>query len=171
MEADYGSTTHFALLGLSPAFELDTGAVDQAYKALQRQLHPDRFAQAGPPERELAEAHSARLNEAVAVLRSPLRRAGYWMELQGRRVLEEDQRMDDAATMMEVMEVSEAIEDASTQSEIDSLVEQNTAKVREVEGRLAAVFRGEDWDAARRLIERLQMLERLSQRLNEWQSP
>jgi len=171
MEADYGSTTHYALLGLEPVFELEHGAADRAYKQLQRKLHPDNFAQAGPEQLELAEAHSARLNEAVAVLRSPLRRAGYWMELQGLRVLEEDQRMDDAATMMEVMEVSEAIEEASTQRDIDSLIEQNAAKVRDVESQLAGIFRAEDWDAARRLVERLQMLERLSQRLNDWQAP
>ena len=50
------------------------------WKDLQRLLHPDRHASQCEEQRGRAEAHSAKVNEAVAVLRSPLRRAQYWME-------------------------------------------------------------------------------------------
>mmetsp|Transcript_90524 Transcript_90524/g.258956 ORF Transcript_90524/g.258956 Transcript_90524/m.258956 type:complete len:271 (+) Transcript_90524:62-874(+) len=171
MEADYRGTTHFELLGLTPKFALDLAEVDKAYKDLQRKLHPDRHAQAEERQRERVDAHSARVNEAVSTLRSPLLRAGYWMELHGVRVLEEDQRIDDAATMMEVMEVSEEIEEAKSQGAIDRLASDNDAKVSEIEGKLEACFQKEDWEAGRPLLERLQMLTRLRQRMDEWRPP
>eukprot|EP00440_Ansanella_granifera_P076416 gb/GFBE01082923.1/.p1 GENE.gb/GFBE01082923.1/~~gb/GFBE01082923.1/.p1 ORF type:complete len:267 (+),score=46.84 gb/GFBE01082923.1/:1-801(+) len=169
MEASYGTASHYDLLGLDTSFEVEAEAVDSAYKELQRSLHPDRHAQASEEQRLLAETHSARLNEAVAVLRSPLLRARYWMELHGARILEEDQRIEDTATMMEVMETSEEMEDAETRSQIDEISERNSAKIRVVESELAGIFSKEDWAGARRLVERLQMLTRLQQRLDDWQ--
>uniref|UniRef100_A0A7S2M1Z1 J domain-containing protein n=1 Tax=Zooxanthella nutricula TaxID=1333877 RepID=A0A7S2M1Z1_9DINO len=168
MDADYGIATHFDVLGLEPRYALDLDGVDKAYKDLQKQLHPDRHAQAGERDKAAVEAHAARLNEAVATLRSPLRRAGYWMELHGVRILEDDQRMQDAEMMMEVMEVSEQIEDASTQVEIDELVRHNNEKIAGVEASVAELFSREDWAAARPLVEKLQMLTRLGERMNEW---
>lgn len=62
-------------------------------------------------------------------MRSPLRRAQYWMEsgtdldgslrprLNGQKILLEEQRIEDASTMMEVMELSEELDDAKTQHE------------------------------------------------------
>lgn len=171
MEADYGTTSHFELLDIHPQFVLNLTEVDDAYKRLQRKLHPDHFTQSDEEDQALAQAHSTRVNEAVSVLRSPIRRAGYWMELHGARVLEEDQRMGDAETMMEVMEVSEEIEEATTQHQIDSLARQNDDKVREVEDKLNGIFGKKDWDGALRFVERLQMLVRLRERMNDWQPP
>merc|ERR1711920_684803 len=114
---------------------------------------------------------SMRVNEAVAVLRSPIKRAGYWMELNGARVLEEDQRMEDMETMMEVMELSEEIDDATTQEQIDKLSGQHDEKISAVEQRLDGIFQKQDWDGARKFVERLQMLVRLRERMNDWQPP
>ena len=41
---------HFARLGLPAALEFDSGALDRAYFAAQRQWHPDRFV--GRPAEE-----------------------------------------------------------------------------------------------------------------------
>ncbi|WP_367266918.1 hypothetical protein [Propionivibrio sp.] len=45
------SDDHFALLGLPRAFRLDTTLLDARYRALQAEVHPDRFANAGDAER------------------------------------------------------------------------------------------------------------------------
>lgn len=171
MEAEYGNTTHFQLLGLPQTLELESKQLEEAYKDLQRQLHPDRHAQAGDSERELVEKHAARLNEAVAVLRSPLRLASYWMHLHGVDVLQEEQRMQDAETMMEVMEVSEELGEAREQSEVDRLMSVNSGRLADAEERLMKALGSANWDTARVLTERLQMLTRLRQRLNEWSPP
>eukprot|EP00927_Polykrikos_kofoidii_P057427 TRINITY_DN51570_c0_g1_i1.p1 TRINITY_DN51570_c0_g1~~TRINITY_DN51570_c0_g1_i1.p1 ORF type:complete len:276 (+),score=38.10 TRINITY_DN51570_c0_g1_i1:120-947(+) len=160
-------TTHYSILGLQPAFEIDLEEVDEAYKALQRNFHPDRHAHSGSEQISLAEAHSARLNEAVRVLRSPLRRARYWMKLKGVQVLEEDQRMEDMATMMEVMEISEEIDEAETKEDIDTVARNIQALLKESEEALIEPLRREDWHAARTGVERLQMLTRLWERVGD----
>lgn len=168
MEDQYGDTSHFELLGLEPRFSINTAEIDEGYRALQRKLHPDRHAQAEEHHRDLVEAHSARVNEAANTLRSPLKRAGYWMQLHGVRVLEEDQRIDDMETMMEVMEISEEISDAESQADINKILGSVGAKIAEVEQKLDQLFQKQDWDAARGLVERLQMLTRLQERANAW---
>lgn len=74
---------HFALFGLPPAFELDTGDLYRRYRDLQRTLHPDRFAGASAQERRLSVQMAAQLNEAYSVLSQPLARARYLLEFLG----------------------------------------------------------------------------------------
>jgi len=168
MPANFEGISYFELLGLNARFSVVVNEVDDAYRALQRRLHPDRHAQESDEIRELVEQHAARVNEAASTLRSPLKRASYWMTLQGERVLEEDQRIGDAATMMEVMEISEEIDDAQTQADIDGVLKQLADKIAAVEGKLDEVFSQKDWNTARGLVERLQMLTRLQERSNDW---
>jgi len=159
---------HFELLGVDTTFEVDPQTVDAAYKDLQRLLHPDRHVSQPEAQRELADVHSAKVNEAVAVLRSPLRRAHYWMELNGQDILLEEQRIEDNQTMMEVMETSEELDDAKTQEEVDRIRKQNRTKIETVESELSSIFKQKDWSTARHRVERLQMLTRLQERMDDW---
>ncbi|CAK9059606.1 unnamed protein product [Durusdinium trenchii] len=154
--------------GLSSTYEVKPQEVDSSYKDLQRLLHPDRHVAGTEEQRELADSHSAHVNEAAAVLRSPLRRAQYWMELNGQKILLEEQRIEDMQTMMEVMETSEELDAAKTQSEVDGLRQRNRSKIESVESELSEIFKHEDWMTARHRVERLQMLTRLQERMDDW---
>ncbi len=44
------SKNHFDLFGLPHAFALDAERLDKAYRDIQAQIHPDRFAHAGESE-------------------------------------------------------------------------------------------------------------------------
>ncbi|CAE7575815.1 hscB [Symbiodinium sp. KB8] len=77
--APSGATSHYALLGLAESFEVDQVQLEAKYKELQRQFHPDRHVASSEEDKAAAEEQSARVNEAVAILRTPLRRAEYWM--------------------------------------------------------------------------------------------
>ncbi|CAK9059608.1 unnamed protein product [Durusdinium trenchii] len=140
----------------------------ESHQDLQRLLHPDRHVAGTEEQRELADSHSAHVNEAAAVLRSPLRRAQYWMELNGQKILLEEQRIEDMQTMMEVMETSEELDAAKTQSEVDGLRQRNRSKIESVESELSEIFKHEDWMTARHRVERLQMLTRLQERMDDW---
>jgi molecular chaperone HscB len=43
--------SHFDLFGLQPAFAVDEARLERAYREIQSQVHPDRFAHAGDAER------------------------------------------------------------------------------------------------------------------------
>src|SRR5438046_1781371 len=62
------SQNYFALFGLLPRYRFDPEKLDAAYRALQRAVHPDRYAAGDDAERRLALQSSARVNEAYRAL-------------------------------------------------------------------------------------------------------
>jgi len=52
------SQDYFALFGLPPRYRFDPERLEAAYHALQRAVHPDRYAAAGETE-EMAQAEAA----------------------------------------------------------------------------------------------------------------
>jgi len=60
------SRNHFELFGLPAHFRFDPARLDSAYRALQSEVHPDRFATADDAERRMALQSSARVNERTA---------------------------------------------------------------------------------------------------------
>lgn len=78
-----GNPCHYALFDLQPEFDLDLNDLSERYRNLARQVHPDRFADAGESEQRQALERSANLNEAYQTLKAPARRARYLLSLQG----------------------------------------------------------------------------------------
>ena len=74
---------HFELFGLPARFAVDAAALEASYHELQREVHPDRFAAAPDPERRASMQLATRVNEAYQILKSPLRRAVYILQLRG----------------------------------------------------------------------------------------
>lgn len=77
------SRNHFELFGLPRAFRIDAEALDRAFRGLQAEVHPDRFAAAPDADRRLALQGSARVNEAYRMLKDPVERARYLLSLRG----------------------------------------------------------------------------------------
>ena len=77
------SRNHFELFGMPERFAVDADALERRYRALQSEIHPDRFAAAAETQRRLALQSSARVNEAYRALRSPVDRAQYLLSLHG----------------------------------------------------------------------------------------
>jgi len=103
------SQNYFELLSLPPAYNVDQDLLAQHYRDLQRVVHPDRFANASEQEKRLSMQAVTLLNEAYSVLKSPLQRAFYLLELQGMRV-ESQQTTQDGAFLMQQMELGEKLE-------------------------------------------------------------
>lgn len=78
-----GNPCHFALFDLQPSFRLDLDQLAARYRELARQVHPDRFADAGEREQRLALERSACLNEAYQILKTPSQRARYLLAMRG----------------------------------------------------------------------------------------
>jgi molecular chaperone HscB len=74
---------HFELFGLTPAVDVDVKALEQRHRELSLAAHPDRLTHADPATRRKAAEDSATLNEAIKVLRDPVRRAVYLLKLAG----------------------------------------------------------------------------------------
>jgi len=115
------SDDHFALLGLPRAFRLDTTLLDARYRALQAEVHPDRFANAGDAERRLSLQWSTRINEAYQTLKKPLSRAGYLLLLANHDVGAENNLAMPTDFLIEQMEWRETVADARAARDLHEL--------------------------------------------------
>ena len=111
----------FELFDLPRQFAQERSAIDARWKALQREAHPDRFAAQGAAAQRIAMQWSVRINEAYQRLKDPQRRAAYLCELHGAPIRAEDNTAMPAAFLMQQMEWREALEDAKTLADIDTL--------------------------------------------------
>jgi molecular chaperone HscB len=77
------SADFFAFLGLPRKLNLDMADLEQRYRALSRQFHPDYFYNAPPAERRASLERSSYLNDAYRTLRHPTARIEYLLKLEG----------------------------------------------------------------------------------------
>ena len=119
----------FELLGLTPAFAIDEAQLVARWKALQSQVHPDKFVASTAAEKRVAMQWSVRINEAYQRLKNPLKRAAYLCELFGAPVRAEDNTAMPTSFLMQQMEWREALEDATTLDHLDDL-ESEVASVK-----------------------------------------
>lgn len=111
----------FEIMGLPKQFALDRALLDERWKEMQKQTHPDRFAGEGGVAQRVAMQWSVRINEAYQRLKQPLKRAAYLCELYGVPVRAEDNTAMPAAFLMQQMEWREALEEAASEADIDVL--------------------------------------------------
>jgi molecular chaperone HscB len=103
----------FALFNLPASFALDEKALETAYKTLQKQLHPDKFAKASFEEKNISTETSALVNHAYATLKSSLHRAEYLLWLRfGQKAYESDTARFDPSLMAEMFEWREKVDES-----------------------------------------------------------
>ena len=74
---------YFSFLGLPRKLNVDAADLEQRFRALSRQFHPDYFYNATPPERRASLERSSYLNDAYRTLRQPMTRIEYLLKLEG----------------------------------------------------------------------------------------
>lgn len=74
---------YFAFLGVPRRLTFDAAALEQRFRALSRQFHPDFFYNATPAERRASLERSSYLNDAYRTLKQPVTRVAYLLELEG----------------------------------------------------------------------------------------
>lgn len=112
--------THFELFNLAPSVDLDVAALEAQHRKLAMESHPDRVAD--PHARRLAAEKSAALNDAIKVLKDPVRRAFYVLELKGVK-LDSDQAAAKVKMpkdfLEEIMEQREELEAVKARRSLD----------------------------------------------------
>lgn len=166
--------SHFELFALPVQYALERSLLDQRYRALQRSVHPDRFASASDQERRISMQQAAQINEAYQVLKDPLRRGRYLLELRGQRVDDADGTATDPEFLMAQMELREALAEVRVASDPLQALEQIAAQVREqaqaLENELGrALDSGADADLAGALdtVRKMQFYVRLTNEMTE----
>ena len=157
------ASTDFELFDTPPRFTQDRAALDARWRALQTEVHPDRFAAEGAAAQRVAMQWAVRVNEAYQRLKDPIRRAAYLCELNGAPIEAENNTAMPAAFLMQQMEWREALDDARTVDDVDALVQQVTdhrrAELIQLEATLDAA---RDYAAAAQQVRALMFVERFA---------
>lgn len=74
---------YFSFLGLPRKLNLEPAHVEQQFRALSRQFHPDYYYNAQPVERRASLERSSYLNDAYRTLKNPASRVAYLLEVEG----------------------------------------------------------------------------------------
>ncbi|HCI12553.1 MAG: Fe-S protein assembly co-chaperone HscB [Gallionellales bacterium GWA2_60_142] len=158
---------HFQLFGLPQSFALDATQLDQHYRALQTQVHPDKSAHLSEAEQRLAMQHSTQVNEAYQTLRNSLRRARYLLSLQGVDTQEETNTAMPVDFLMEQMEWREAVAEADDVSVLDELEARLHRETRVLENELAGKLDNEkNYADAAGLVRKLRFMEKLAEEIH-----
>jgi len=159
----------FTLLGFEPALELDDSELNSRFERLRTEFHPDKFSQGSTLERRLAVQRAADINAAYATIANPLARAQLYFDLRGIK-LDEARSMDDAAFLMQQMELREAHEGAGNEVARQALHQQVSRLWAENWERLCAAAEGAADETSNtamieRDLQRLQFLQRFLEQI------
>jgi molecular chaperone HscB len=114
----------FELFGVPRRFEQDRAALDARWRALQTEVHPDRFASEGAAAQRVAMQWAVRVNEAYQRLKDPLSRAAYLCELLGAPIAAEDNTAMPASFLMQQMQWREALDEADSPASVQALADE-----------------------------------------------
>ena len=121
------SDDDFTLFGLPQRHALDPAALANQWRALQSQVHPDRFASEGASAQRLAMQWAVRVNEAYQRLKDPLKRAAYLCELGGFPINAHSNTAMPTAFLVQQIQWREDMDEAQSVAELDALNDQVNA--------------------------------------------
>jgi molecular chaperone HscB len=104
---------YFSFLGLPRKLNIDTADLEQRFRALSRQFHPDYFYNAAPVERRASLERASYLNDAYRTVRQPVGRVEYLLQLEGLapRSPEEAGKQVPPALLEEVFALNEELDE------------------------------------------------------------
>lgn len=162
------SKNYFDLFGLPVAYIVDVNALSERYRELQRVIHPDRFANASEQERRLSVQSAALINEAFETLKDPIARAGYLLSMHGVEMDALNESTQDAAFLMQQMELREELEEVRGQADpysaIADLRGRINKQINSLVARMAVCFETpseEQLQAAREILRKMRFLKKL----------
>lgn len=134
----------FTLFGLPEHFALDDAALAARWRALQAEVHPDRFAADGAAAQRVAMQWAVRVNEAYRRLKDPLRRAAYLCERRGAPIDAENNTAMPADFLVQQMAWREALDEADGLAAVEALDDEVRRHERERLSALAHALDGPD---------------------------
>ena len=151
------SADYFAVFGLPRKLWIEISSLEQKFLQLSWKLHPDNFVNASERERELSLKRSSELNDAYRILRDPLARIEYLLEIEGERKEGKKKQQAPPELLEEVFELNESLDElreakASGENLSELITRLQSAenhfqeKLAEVDAQLQSAAK--DWDAA-----------------------
>jgi molecular chaperone HscB len=148
---------HFALFDLPRKLWIEMNGLEQKFLQLSWKLHPDNFVNASPEEQERSLKRSSEVNDAYRVLRDPVARVEYLLQIEGARNEGEHKQQAPPELLEEVFELNESLDElrqakeggadlAALKSRLETAQQNFQQKLGEVDELLQVA--AQQWDAA-----------------------
>lgn len=98
---------HFEIFNINPSLDLNMDFIEEKYLELQLKSHPDLMINKSPEAQQKAANDSSNINNAYEILKDPLKRAIYFLEINNIFI---DSIKPDNMLLMEIMEIKEEFE-------------------------------------------------------------
>ena len=163
------SDDYFRFFGLDQQFNLDLPALDQAYLAVQKEVHPDRHARGSESEQRIAMQMATLANTAYQTLKNPIQRGLYLCQLHGVDAKLETNTAMPAAFLMKQMEWRENLdEQAEDLAALEALMEEvETSKQDTVREIMQALDQAHNYVRAAELLRGLLFIDKFAIELDD----
>jgi molecular chaperone HscB len=156
---------YFELFGLPVQFTVDSSQLASAFRGLQAQHHPDRFASESDEARRIAQQVTSFINTAQETLKSNRLRARYLLSLSEVDFDDERDTTSDMMFLMSQMERREVLEQVPNAADpfdaIDALSKDVKAENKSLEQAFEVAYGAGDLDEAKQVVLKLKFFERL----------
>tara|TARA_B110000090_G_scaffold14869_1_gene14956 strand:- start:1502 stop:1993 length:492 start_codon:yes stop_codon:yes gene_type:complete len=155
---------YFELFNLPEKFEIDSVKLQENYRSIQKEIHPDRFATSTENEKTQSMIKSTQVNDAYQTLKSTTKRAKYILSLH--KSVEKITLPPDF--LMQQMEWEEHLEDIEKNNkELDQFKLAINKKYEEYSLLLSKqIDNDQNWNEAAITIDKLYFVEKLLHKIN-----
>ena len=155
---------YFELFNLPEKFQIDSVKLQENYRSIQKEIHPDRFATSTENEKTQSMIKSTQVNDAYQTLKSTTKRARYILSLH--KSVEKITLPPDF--LMQQMEWEEHLEDIEKNNkELDQFKLAINKKYEEYSLLLSKqIDNDQNWNEAAITIDKLYFVEKLLHKIN-----
>ena len=163
------SDDYFRFFGLNQQFNIDLSVLDQAYLAIQKEVHPDRHARGSDTEQRLAMQMATFANTAFQTLKNPIQRGLYLCKLHGVDAKLETNTAMPAAFLMKQMEWREGLdEQAEDLPGLEVLMDEvNQVKQETIAEVVQAIDAAKNYERAAELLRGLLFIDKFAIELDD----
>ncbi|VDN51825.1 unnamed protein product [Dracunculus medinensis] len=175
---------YFKQLGIQPSFNIDINILKRNFLKLQAKVHPDKFVQCSPEEKDISEICSRYLNDAYQTLTQPIRRAKYLLQLKGQTtsgffwtlrfcistcylLFIIEQTTKDGSFLVEMMEQNELADGLQSENDILKMLSDVNEKIDVLSSLFQQYFESEDYIRAKNILLKMTFYYRLKTNLSQ----
>ncbi len=165
------SSDYYRIFNLPEDYQIDGELLQQRYRDIQRECHPDRYAGKSAHEQRVAVQYAAAINQAYTVLRSPVQRALYLLARMGGNADNENATLNDTDFLARQIELRErlhgAVESGASLGALEALSDEVAREFAQLQGLFALQHRERDVQAATHTIAQMQFFSKLLDQLQD----
>jgi molecular chaperone HscB len=142
---------HFEIFNLPQGFDIDQTNLTKSYFDLQAKYHPDKYN--GPDI-------SSNINSAYKILKDDVARAEYLLQ-----IMKIELPNLDFVELESLMEENEKVEEARDKTELDNILIENDAKIKECKSKISAAFSENNQGVAAKICAKMKYIDRIIQNI------